>query len=72
MQFTPDRERETYGRVEMCARDRSKDQNEHREDSAGRDGIAKQGKCHVPARELLRHDPGANYSGKQKSGAEPL
>src|SRR6516164_1716742 len=56
----------------MCARDRPKDQNEHREDGTGRDSVTKKSEREVTARELLRHDPGANYGRKQKSGAEPL
>ena len=56
----------------MCARHRSKDEDQDDEDGPGRNGIAEQGDCHVAAREAFSHDARANHGGEKEERAKSL
>ena len=58
--------------IEMSSRDRPEDQDQHDQYRPGRDGVAQQSQGDVPARELLRHDPGADHSGEQECSTNEL
>ena len=48
------REGHAHRRIEMRARERPEHQDQHGEDRAGRQGVAKQRERDVPARQLVR------------------
>ena len=56
----------------MRARERAEDQDQHHQDRAGRQRVAQQRERDVTARELLRHDAGADHGREQERGAERL
>lgn len=56
----------------MRAGDGSEDQDQHREDAAGRERVAKQRDTRVPGGKRLRHDTGPDDHHEQKGGAEPF
>ena len=58
--------------VEVRAGEGAEHQDEDREDRSGRQGIAQERKRCVAARELLRHDSGADDGGEQKGGPQPF
>src|SRR5262249_45710793 len=65
-------EGKTYRRVEVRARKRAEYQDQDGEDRAGRKRIAQERKRVVTARELLRHDAGADDRREQKGGPQPF
>ena len=56
----------------MRARQRTEYQDQHHQHRAGRQRVAQQRQRDVTARELLRHDAGADHGGEQERRAEPL
>src|SRR5262249_13388359 len=64
-------EGKTYRRVEVRARERAEDEDQHRQNGAGRERIAQERKC-VVARESLRHNAGAHDRREQKGGPQPF
>src|SRR5262249_39791509 len=59
----------TYRRVEVRARERAEDQDQDGEDRAGRQRIAQE-RDGVVAREVSRHDAGADDGREQKGGPQ--
>ena len=57
-------------RIEMRARDRAEDEDEHDEPRAGSKRIAEQRNRDVAACQAFAHDAGADDDGEQKGGAE--
>src|SRR5262249_14911842 len=64
-------EGKTYRRVEVRAGERAEDEDQRRQNGAGRKRIAQERKCVVP-RESLRHDAGADDGREQKCGPQPF
>ena len=58
------------GGIEMGARERSENGDQHDQDRAGGNGVAEKRDRHVPAGEALGHDPAADDGGDQERGAE--
>ena len=56
----------------MGARDRTEDGDDHHQDRAGRDGVAKKRDRLVPASKTLGHDARADNGGDENGGAEGL
>ncbi len=63
------RVRERHRRVEMRARERRQDADEHDEDGTGGDGIGEQGQADIGG-QALGHDARADHSGDENGGAE--
>ena len=55
-ELAPDCHHERHHRIEMRARDRREDSDDHDEDGAGRKCVAQERQRIVPARQLRRHD----------------
>src|SRR5262249_45901695 len=64
-------EGKTYRRIEVRARKWAEYQDQHGEDRAGRERIAKERDCVVPC-EFSRHDAGADDRCEQKGGPQPF
>ena len=56
--------------VEMRARDRREDGDDHDQHGAGREGVAEERQRVVPAREPRGHDARANHGRDQQRGAQ--
>ncbi len=56
----------------MSTGDRSEHRNQHEEDRARRERIAKQRNRIVPAGEVLGHDPRTDYAGEQEERTDRL
>ena len=64
------RESQAHRRVEVSARCRCEDQDEHRQHGAGCERVAEQRQREVTSGKPLRHDPGADNGGEQECGSE--
>jgi hypothetical protein len=69
-QFAARCKHEADRRVEMRARDRSEDGDEHDKDRARRDGIAEQRDSLITARQFVGHDARADHGGDEYGRAE--
>ena len=58
--------------IKMSARNRAESQNESYERGARSERVREKSDCHIPARELLAHDSGADDGCEQKGGPDPF
>ncbi|MNL45894.1 hypothetical protein D3C87_1685710 [compost metagenome] len=67
--LAPEGHDQRHRRVEMCARERRQDADEHDEDGTGGDGIGEQGQADIGG-QALGHDARADHGGDENGGAE--
>ncbi len=65
-----EREHERHGGIEMRARNRAENGDQHDQNGAGRKRVAEQGERDVSARQPFPHDPGADDRRHQEAGSK--
>ena len=70
--LAPEREDQGHRRIEVRARERPEDGDQHHQRRAGRQRVAQQRDGVVPARQPLAHDPGADHDGQQQRRPQRL